>query len=102
MTRNPYSNAIYVFIGKAPLLIFFGFVIWLAFFGLLKLEVRSYGTEYFVSNAGTANRWANAKDRQADTSQLVEEAAAAASQVQSAGGISGGGASAGEDFGDNF
>jgi hypothetical protein len=52
------SDAIYSTIAWLPMLVIAAGIMWVLAVGVLHLEINSFGTEFFVSNAETSNRLA--------------------------------------------
>lgn len=55
MSRNPVSNFVYSFIAWLPILAVLGAFVWVLAVGAMNLEVRTFGSEFFVGNNETSN-----------------------------------------------
>ncbi|MCW2949991.1 MAG: hypothetical protein JWN41_1004 [Thermoleophilia bacterium] len=56
MRTTTASGAVYTFIAWLPLLVVLAATVWFLAFGVLHLEMNSFGTEYLVKNSETSNR----------------------------------------------
>lgn len=57
MATRTASNAIYTAIAWSPFLLVGAAVLWVLAVGVLHLEILSFGTEWFVTNEETINRF---------------------------------------------
>lgn len=55
MSRNPVSNFAYSFVAWLPILAVLGAFVWVLAVGVMNLEVRTFGSEFFVGNDQTSN-----------------------------------------------